>query len=175
MPDQPFIGEIYMSGFNFPPKGYATCAGQLLPIQQNAALFSLLGTYFGGNGTTNFALPDLQGRVPMGQGTGAGLTTRVLGEEAGTETVTLISTQIPAHSHTMNAVTDPGNTSSPANAFLANTGGLDPEYKNTTGTMTTMNPGVIGNTGQNLPHNNLPPYLVLNCYIAIVGVFPSRN
>lgn len=175
MPATPTIGEIYMSGFNFPPLGYASCAGQLIAISQNQALFALLGTTFGGDGQTTFALPNLQGRIPMGQGNGAGLTPRVMGEMGGSETVSLLSSQLPAHSHAMYAVTDAGNASTPANAFLANTGALDPEYLNTTGTMTTMNPAVIGNTGGNQPHDNMPPYLVLNFYIALQGIFPSRN
>jgi microcystin-dependent protein len=174
MPGEPFLGEIYMSGFNFVPQNFASCSGQLFAISTNTALFALLGTTFGGNGQTNFALPDLRGRVPVAQGSGSGLTPRVLGEVSGTETVTLLTDQIPAHRHGMKAVSDPGNTSAPANAYLANTGALDTEY-NTSGTKTAMNRGVIGSTGGDQPHDNMPPYLVLNFYIALVGIFPSRN
>jgi microcystin-dependent protein len=174
MPAEPFIGEIFMSGFNFPPRGYAFCQGQILSIAQNTALFALLGTTFGGNGQTTFALPDLRGRVPMGQGQGPGLTSRTLGEVSGTETVTLLSTQMPAHNHALNAVSEAGDASAPAGAFLANTGALDKEYK-ATGTLSPMNAQAVGISGGNQPHNNLQPYLVLNFYIALEGIFPSRN
>ena len=118
-----------MGGMNFAPRGYASCQGQLLSISQNTALFALLGTTFGGNGQTTFALPDLRGRVPMGEGQGPGLTGRTLGEVGGTETVTLITNEIPAHLHTLNGVTEAGNTSVPTGAYLANTGALDKEYR----------------------------------------------
>lgn len=174
MPSEPFLGEIFMSGFNFPPRGYATCSGQILSIAQNTALFALLGTTFGGNGQTTFALPDFRGRVPVGFGQGPGLTNRDLGEVAGSETVTLINNQMPVHSHTMNAVSEAGDVSAPANAFLANTGALDKEYKGT-GTNVQMNPAVIGASGGSQPHANMQPYLVVNIYIALEGIFPSRN
>jgi microcystin-dependent protein len=175
MPNEPFLGEIYLSGINFAPRGYALCSGQILSIAQNTALFSLLGTTFGGNGQTNFALPDLRGRVPVGAGQGPGLSNKTLGEVAGEEAVTLIATQMPAHSHALNAVTDAGDVSAPTNAFLANTGALDKEYKSTPGTSTSMNPAAIGVSGGSQPHDNMPPYLVLNMYIAMEGIFPSRN
>ena len=176
MPSEPFIAEIYMGGMNFAPRGFATCQGQILSIAQNTALFSLLGTTFGGNGQTTFALPDLRGRVPMGWGQGPGLTNRVLGEVGGTETVTLLSTQIPAHTHALNAVSDVGDASTPAGSFLANSGALDKEYKSSTGgTIVQMNTGAIGSTGNNQPHSNEQPFLVLNFYIAVEGIFPSRN
>ena len=174
MPSEPFLGEIFMSGFNFPPRGYATCSGQILSIAQNTALFALLGTTFGGNGQTTFALPDLRGRVPVGMGQGPGLSTKDLGEAAGSETVTLISNQMPAHTHAMHAVSEAGDASAPANAFLANTGALDKEYRSA-GTSVQMNPAVIGTSGQSQPHANMQPYLVLNIYIALEGIFPSRN
>jgi microcystin-dependent protein len=174
MPQTPIIAEIYMGGMNFAPRGYASCQGQLVAIAQNTALFSLLGTTFGGNGQTTFALPDLRGRVPMGQGQGPGLSSKNLGEVGGTETVTLISTEIPAHTHTLNAVSEGGDASAPAGKYLANTGALDKEYKST-GTVVQMNAGAVGSAGGNQPHNNMPPYLVLNFYIAIEGIFPSRN
>jgi microcystin-dependent protein len=174
MPSEPFIAEIYMGGMNFAPRGFATCQGQLLAISQNTALFSLLGTTFGGNGQTTFALPDLRGRVPMGQGQGPGLSPRTLGEVGGSETVTLISTQIPAHTHSLNAVSDAGDTSAPSGNYLANSGALDKEYKST-GTFVPMNAGAVGSAGGSQPHANIPPYLVLNFYIALEGIFPSRN
>lgn len=174
MPDMPFLAEIYMGGMNFAPRGYATCSGQLVSIATNTALFSLLGTTFGGNGTTTFALPDMRGRVPMGWGQGPGLTNRDLGEVGGTETVTLISTQIPAHTHTLNAVSDAGDASAPSGNYLANSGALDKEYKST-GTVVQMNAGAVGSAGGSQPHANIPPYLVLNFYIAMEGIFPSRN
>ncbi len=174
MPADPFLAEIYMGGMNFAPQGYALCQGQLLSISSNTALFSLLGTTFGGNGTTTFALPDLRGRVPMGWGQGPGLSPRTLGEVGGTETVTLTNTQIPAHTHTLNAVSEAGDVSAPGGAFLANSGALDKEYK-TTGTVVAMSSSAIGIAGGSQPHANLPPFLVLNFYIALQGIFPSRN
>jgi len=174
MPSEPFIAEIYMGGMNFAPRGYALCQGQILPINQNTALFSLLGTTFGGNGQTTFALPDLRGRVPMGVGQGPGLTNRVLGELSGEETTTLLQTQMPLHTHTLNAVNQPGAVSDPSGAFLANSGALDKEFI-TTGTTVPMNTSAVASVGGNHPHNNLPPYLVLSIYIAIEGIFPSRN
>lgn len=174
MPDQPFIGEIFMGGYNFAPRGYAMCQGQILSISQNTALFSLLGTTYGGNGQTTFALPDLRGRVPIGMGQGPGLSSKTLGEVSGTETVTLLVTQIPAHNHLVNAVSEPGDVSSPQGAFLANTGALDKEYK-ASGTTVTMNANAVASTGGSQPHSIMQPYLVLNIYIAIEGIFPSRN
>lgn len=175
MPSEPLLGEIYLSGLNFAPRGYAFCAGQLLSIAQNTALFALLGTNFGGNGQTTFALPDLRGRVPIGAGQGPGLSPRTLGELAGEENHTLISTEMPAHNHLVNAKSDAGDASAPAGAFLANTGALDKEYKNTDGPTVQMSPQMIGLAGGSQPHNNMQPYLVLNYNIALEGIFPSRN
>jgi microcystin-dependent protein len=174
MPSEPFISEIYMGGLNFAPRGYALCQGQLMSIAANTALFALVGTTFGGNGTTTFGLPDLRGRVPMGQGNGPGLTPRSLGELGGTENVTLLTTQIPSHTHQYNAVSDAGDTAAPSGAYLANTGALDKEYK-TSGTIVPMNTNAVGATGGSQPHGNIQPYLVLNFYIATEGIFPSRN
>jgi microcystin-dependent protein len=174
MPYEPFIAEIFMGGMNFAPRGYATCQGQLLAIAQNTALFSLLGTTFGGNGQTTFALPDLRGRVPMGWGQGPGLTPRTLGESGGQENTTLLLTQVPAHTHNMNAVSEAGDTSVPTGKYLANSGALDKEYR-TTGTMVQMGANSISPAGGSQPHNNLQPFLVLNFYIALEGIFPSRN
>jgi len=174
MPLDPFIGEIFMGGYNFPPRGYALCQGQLLSIAENTALFSLLGTTYGGNGQTTFALPDLRGRVPVGWGQGPGLSSNDLGEAFGTETVTLLTTQIPAHNHQLNAVSEPGDGSSPQGTFLANSGALDKEYK-ATGTMVTMNANAVAPAGGSQPHDNRQPYLVMNFYIALFGIFPPRN
>jgi microcystin-dependent protein len=170
----PILASIMIFGGNFAPKGWAFCNGQILSINQNQALFSLLGTTYGGNGTTNFALPDLRGRVPMHMGQGPGLSNYVLGQSAGTETNTILVSNMPAHNHTLNAVTNAGDTSVPTGAFLGNTGALDKEYKST-GTTTPMNAGTIGNTGSSIPLNNIQPYLTFSFCIALVGIFPSQN
>ena len=174
MPYEPYLAEIYMGGMNFAPRGYASCDGQILPIAQNTALFSVLGTTFGGNGQTTFALPDLRGRVPMHTGQGPGLSPRTLGEQGGSENTTLLTTQMPAHNHALIGVTDAGTASEPTGAYLANSGALDKEYK-TTGTLTQMNPAAVGVAGGSQPFNTLQPYLVLTFYIALEGIFPSRN
>src|SRR5262247_1539362 len=122
---EPFLGQIQPFGFNFAPTGWATCDGQILSIAQNTALFSLLGTTFGGNGQTTFGLPDLRGRVPIGQGQGPGLANYTLGQTGGQETVTLITSQMPQHTHSLVGVTEAGDTNVPTGAFLANTGALD--------------------------------------------------
>lgn len=172
--DTPFLGMIAMFGFNFAPRGWAFCNGQILPIAQNTALFSLLGTTYGGNGQTTFALPDLRGRVPVGQFQGPGLSDYSLGQVAGSETVTLISTQIPAHTHTLNGITEAGTSATPTGNLPANTGALDKEY-GTPGTLTAMGAQAIGNTGGSQPHSNIQPYLAINYCIALQGIFPSRN
>lgn len=175
---EPFIGEIILFAGNFAPRGWALCQGQLMSIAQNTALFSILGTTYGGDGVTTFALPDLRGRVPLGQGQGPGLTPRVLGEESGSETVTLISTEIPAHNHQLLANTAAGSLPEPTNNVLAgvsdpNSGGLFNAFEATANT--TLSPLAIGVTGGSQPHNNMQPYLCLNYIIALVGIFPSRN
>lgn len=175
MPSEPFIAEIFMGGMNFPPRGYASCHGQLLAIAQNTALFSLLGTTFGGNGQTTFALPDLRGRVPMGYGQGPGLSPRSLGETGGEENTTLLVTQIPSHNHLLNASSEAGDSSVPTGKVLANTGALDKEYRTLGSSTVQLNASSISFTGGNQPHNNLQPFLVLNFYIAVEGIFPSRN
>ena len=170
--NEPFVGEIIIAAFNFAPYGYARCDGQLLPIAQNTALFAILGTTYGGNGQTTFALPDLNGRVPNGAGQGQGLTDRLLGETGGAETVTLQSSEIPVHTHSVELTysTALGTTGSPANAFLASNASGLPQYA-ATGT-SYMGSGDIG-TPQ--AHNNLQPYMALAFYIALRGVFPPRN
>ena len=168
-----FIGEIRMFAGNFAPKDWAFCQGQILSIAQNTALFSILGSTYGGNGTTTFALPNLSGRVPVGVGQGAGLTNRQLGEMSGTETVTLTTAQMPAHSHTVNAVTADGNQNLPTNSFPANTKTLDKEYS-TVAPNTTMNPTMIGVSGGSQPFGVMQPSLGMNYIICVNGIYPSR-
>lgn len=170
-----------MFGFNFAPNGWALCNGQTLSISQYSALFALLGTTYGGNGTTTFQLPNLQGQVPIHQGTGGG-GTYVIGQASGSPNVTLLSNQMPQHSHLVNAVTSTsGNVAQPAGAYPATVqitgetkGGTVNTYSTAAGNA-TMNPNMIAAAGSNLPHNNMQPYLVVNFCIALVGVFPSRN
>jgi microcystin-dependent protein len=177
----PFVAEIRIFPFNFAPRGWAFCDGQLLPLSQNTALFSLLGTTYGGDGKSNFALPNLQGNAPMQQGQGPGLSDRFLGEQSGSETVTLLQSEIPAHPHSLNATTVKGTTASPSGAELASgqwnnnqggSGGL--QYYTTTAPSANMSPFAIGVAGGSLPHNNMMPYLTLNFCIALQGVFPPR-
>jgi microcystin-dependent protein len=176
MTDQ-FVGEIRAVGFNFAPQGWARCEGQLLPISQNTALFSLLGTSYGGDGRSNFALPDLRGASPMHAGQGQGLSAVFLGEEGGTETVTLAQPQIPLHTHTVSALAGNGSQNSPANAVYAqaHVGRLAELQYAPTGSPVTMAPNMLGVMGQGLPHNNMPPYLTVNFIIALQGVFPPRG
>ena len=169
----PFLSEIRMFGFDFPPKGWAACNGQLLAIAQNQALFSLLGTTFGGNGQTNFALPNLRGRTPLHFGQGAGLSNVVLGEITGAETVTLTVNEIPLHSHVPQGSSANASALSPAgNVWAKQPDGYLP-YAATGGA--AMNPGALASAGGSQPHSNLQPYLVVNFCIAITGIFPSRN
>ncbi len=172
---QPFLGEIKIFSFNFAPRGWSLCNGQLLPIAQNQALFALLGTTYGGNGTINFALPNFQSRVPIHFGQGPGLPSYVLGQVAGVENVTLLSTQMPQHNHPVacnNAVATAG---SPANNFWAQLPAGAANRFGPAGNAVAMNAADIGNAGGNQPHPNMPPFLVLNFCIALQGVFPSRN
>jgi microcystin-dependent protein len=170
----PFVAEIRIVGFNFAPTGWAQCNGQLLPISQNTALFSLLGTFYGGDGKSTFALPNLQGSAAMGQGQGQGLSERFLGEQSGSQTVTLIQSEIPVHTHAMNAYSDDladVNAPSPS-VILGASSGLT--LYATTGN-TQMNPGATSIAGASFPHNNMQPYLTLNFVIALQGVFPPRG
>jgi microcystin-dependent protein len=169
---EPFLGEIRMFGFNFAPVGWAMCNGQLIPISQNTALFSLLGTFYGGDGIQTFALPNLQSRVAVHQGQGAGLSPYELGEVTGTETVTLLSAQMPNHSHAVNANGAAGTAARPGGVVLARSS-TDIYASSPDGTV--LNAGMIGATGGSQPHNNLQPLLVLNFCIALEGIFPSRN
>lgn len=175
---EPYIGEIRMFAGNFAPRGWAFCNGQLLAISQNTALFSLLGTTYGGNGQTTFGLPNLQGRYAMHWGQGNGLSPRTIGETAGNETVTLTTSQIPMHNHLMNASSVQGNAKTPANNFNAvyidPNSGSGVEIYGTTSSG-TMNPGAISNTGGSNPHDNMPPFQCVTFIIALEGIFPSRN
>jgi microcystin-dependent protein len=167
----PFVAEIRIFTGGFAPKGWALCDGQLMSISQNTALFSLLGTTYGGNGTSNFALPNLQGCAPMQAGQGPGLSLRDLGETAGEQTVTLLQTEMPSHSHQAQGLASGANASSPANALWAQTrGDLYADTQNT-----NMAPLATTISGGNLPHNNMPPFLGLNFIIALQGVYPARS
>jgi microcystin-dependent protein len=166
-----FIGEIQLYSFNYAPRGWAFCAGQLLPIQQNQALFSLLGTTFGGNGTTNFALPDLRSRVPVHSGNGPGLPSVVLGERAGAESVTLTQNEMPAHTH-LPLASNVAPTVPDLNGKAWATGGTA-AYANPPNA--PMAPTALANAGGSQPHPNVQPSLVLNFCIALQGIFPSRN
>ena len=170
----PFVAEIRIFPFNFAPRGWAWCDGQLLPLSQNTALFSLLGTTYGGDGKSNFALPDLQGRAPMHPGQGPGLSLHDLGETGGSETVTLLESEIPSHSHPMRANTiDLGDTNipSPNAAYAQSSGGT--LYQTTQNTQ--LGPTSLAPAGGDQPHNNLQPYLTLYFNIALQGVFPPRG
>ena len=172
---EPYLGMIILVPYNFAPRGWAFCAGQILPIAQNTALFALLGTTFGGNGQTTFALPDLRGRVPMGVGQAPGLDNYVLGEVLGTEEVTLNINQMPAHGHpaTAKAIDDEGNSGSPTGRSLANiANGYASGNPSATMNATMVQ---VGNAGGSQPHDNMQPCLGLNYCIALEGIFPSRN
>lgn len=173
----PFVAEIRIFAGNFAPKGWALCDGQLLPISQNTALFSLLGTTYGGNGTSNFALPNLQGCAPMQAGQGPGLSLRDLGETAGEQTVTLLQTEMPAHSHTAQGSTGSNQTTPVNNAWAsgAKLGGGNLYFPSTPASNVQMNPFGTSISGGNLPHNNMMPFLGLTFIIALQGVFPARS
>lgn len=168
MAQTPFLGEIDLVAFGFAPHGWALCDGQILPINQNQALFALLGTTYGGNGTTDFALPDLRGRRAISSG-----GTHTLGQFAGEEGVTLVLNQIPAHSHTFVANSAPGNALGPGSHYWASASQVN--LYSTSASLTALSPLAIGFTGGNQPHDNMPPYLVLNYIIALQGIFPSQN
>jgi microcystin-dependent protein len=169
----PFVAEIRIFPFNFAPKGWAWCDGQLLPLSQNTALFSLLGTTYGGDGKSNFALPDLQGRGPMHPGQGPGLSLHVLGETGGSETVTLLESEIPSHSHTLRASSDPADVQDPSQARSLARSAPGFAYV-TTNPNVPMAPEGLAPAGGDQPHNNMMPYLTFYFCIALQGVFPSR-
>lgn len=179
----PFLGGIYLVGFNFAPVGYAMCNGQLMSITQNTALFSLLGTFYGGDGVTTFGLPDLRGRLPIHQGQGPGLSLYSVGQVGGQENVTLITSQLPAHTHGLQAVASAGTTSLPTGAYLAPgpSTGSGPNatslntYTATTTPLVNLNAASIQTAGGGQPHNNIQPYLCVTYIIAMQGIFPSRN
>ena len=171
----PFLAEIRIFAGNFAPTGWAQCNGQLMPISQNTALFSLLGTTYGGDGRSTFALPNLQGSAPLQAGQGPGLSLRDLGEVGGEQTVTLLQTEMPAHSHGVQGAS-PGGQPSPANnAWASGQKGLGNLYAPTSANNVQMNPFAMSISGGNLPHNNMPPYLGLMFIIALQGVFPARS
>lgn len=170
----PFVAEIRIFPFNFAPKGWAWCDGQLLPLSQNTALFSLLGTTYGGNGKSNFALPDLQGRSPMHPGQGPGLSLHDLGETGGSETVSLLESEIPAHSHSIRVDSvNPAEAVSPAGFLISRTNRT--VFSATLPPAVTMAPESLAPAGGDQPHNNMQPYLTFYFCIALQGVFPPRT
>ena len=181
--NEPFLGGIYMGGWNFAPSGFAMCNGQVLPITQNTALFSLLGTQFGGDGISTYALPDLRGRIPVHTGQGQGLSNYNIGQAGGEENVTLLTTQMPAHTHTLGAFDGAGTTSLPTGAYLAHgpSTGSGPNatalntYSATAAPVVNLNAASVQTVGGGQPHSNLQPYLGITYIIALQGIFPSRN
>ncbi|ACT92586.1 phage tail protein [Dyadobacter fermentans] len=173
MADQ-FVAEIRIFPFNFPPTGWAFCNGQIMPISQNTALFSLLGTYYGGDGKSTFALPDLQGSAPMHQGDGPGLSNRSLGEQSGSPSVTLIQTEIPVHTHNLNSVGAIADSKDPNGTCfgVSQNGNV---YTASAGPSVIMQPTALSTAGATLPHNNMMPYLTVNFCIALQGIFPQRG
>jgi microcystin-dependent protein len=169
----PFVAEIRIFPFNFAPNGWARCDGQLMPLSQNTALFSLLGTTYGGNGMSNFALPDLQGRAPMHPGQGPGLSLHDLGETGGSETVSLLESEMPAHSHAVKVSQADGQNQTPTAALLA-TGIAIHQYA-PAGSATSLSPHALAAAGGGQPHNNMQPYLTFYFCIALQGVYPPRT
>jgi microcystin-dependent protein len=172
----PFLAEIRMFGGNFAPTGWALCNGQLIPISQNTALFSLLGTNYGGDGRSTFALPNLMGMAPMQQGQGPGLSDRLLGETSGVPSVTLLTSQMPAHTHQVNAVDASGDVTTPGNAVWASAmlGRAGTNMYSDAAPNQMMTPMTTAITGGSQPHNNMPPYLCVSFIIALQGIFPQR-
>ncbi|MGJ8637108.1 MAG: phage tail protein [Phycisphaerales bacterium] len=175
---EPFIGQIMLFAGNFAVRGWALCDGQLLPISQHSALFSILGTQYGGNGESTFGLPDLRGRVPIHMGNGPGLTNRPLGSKSGAETHTLNAGEMPSHSHNaiLRASDQEGTSASPDELVIAKSGSGDPDYNGEALHAALRSDSIeVSNNGGNQPHNNMQPYLTLNYQIALVGIFPSRD
>ncbi|WP_263385230.1 phage tail protein [Granulicella arctica] len=171
---EPFIGEVRIFGFNFAPRNWAFCRGQLIAIAQNTALFSLLGTTYGGDGRTTFALPNLQGNIPVSSGQGPGLSPYSLGQQSGSTGVTLLTTSLPGHSHTLPAGAAATTPTPAANTFLG-AGARGKTIYSTTTDGTTMNAAAVATAGGNQPHNNMMPYVAMNYCICLTGIFPSRN
>ena len=172
----PFVAEIRIFGFQFAPRGWAFCNGQILPISQNTALFSLLGTTYGGNGQSTFALPNMQDSAPMHPGQGPGLSLHDLGEQGGEPFVTLLESEMPAHSHALNAAGgDVGDERTPIDRAFARTTGVGGNLYGAVASIVQMAPQALPPAGGSLPHNNMMPYLTLNFCIALQGVFPPRT
>ncbi|HSY51568.1 MAG TPA: tail fiber protein [Thermoanaerobaculia bacterium] len=172
----PFVAEIRIFPFNFAPKGWAFCDGQILPLSQNTALFSLLGTTYGGDGKSNFALPDMQGNVPMHPGQGPGLSLHDLGETGGSETVTLLESEIPSHNHNIMGVNSNGNRTNPVGNSISRAVNSTPYFPSSpTPPFVNFNDNAITPAGGDQPHNNMQPYLTLNFCIALQGVYPPRT
>jgi microcystin-dependent protein len=171
----PFVAEIRIFPFNFAPKGWAFCDGQILPLSQNTALFSLLGTTYGGDGKSNFALPNMQGNAPMHPGQGPGLSLHDLGETGGSDTVSLLESEIPSHSHNMMCSSQDGTDDHAATNYLAQGIGVGMYIAAGTPTVVNMNDNMVAPAGGDQPHNNMQPYLTLNFCIALQGVYPPRT
>lgn len=170
---QPFLGQLMLFPFGYAPKGWALCAGQIMSVSQNQALFSLLGTTFGGDGISTFALPDLRGRLAIGAGSGPGLQPYNLGQTGGAESVALIPTQMPAHTHSWKATNTAASSNDPTGNLLGATGSYLPSPPDPASS--SMNPNELQPSGGSQPHENRPPALTLNWCIALAGIFPSRN
>lgn len=172
---QPYVGEIRMFGGNFAPLNWAFCNGQLLPISEFETLFNLIGTTYGGDGQETFAVPDLRGRSIIHQGTGPGLSTYVIGQSAGTESVTLTLNQLPQHQHVPLAVNSPGNSATPTNGYWSQLNSGQNAYSQTPTGAVAMAAGAIGQAGGNQPHENRPPLLAVSFIISLFGIFPSPS
>ena len=172
---EPFVGEIRMFAGNFAPRGWAFCDGQLLAVSQNDALFSLLGTIYGGDGRTTFGLPDLRGRIPIHAGNGPGLSPRQLGSKAGNENVTLTVNQLPPHTHALNGSTAAGTAASPAGAVPSASTTIDLYATADPVASDALASSALANAGGSQPHSNLMPFLCVNFIIALVGIYPSRQ
>ena len=172
---EPFLGEVRVFGFNYAPRGWAFCRGQIMSISQNTALFSLLGTFYGGDGRSNFALPNLQGNIPVSSGQGAGLASYSLGQAAGSVSVTLLTSNLPSHFHTLPAG-GPANMTTPSSSTMIGGGGRGslPIYS-TNADGTNFNQGMVAVAGGNQPHNNMMPYVAMNFCICLQGIYPARN
>jgi microcystin-dependent protein len=168
----PFLGEIRLVGFNFPPVGWEPCDGRLMAISENDALFALIGTTYGGDGQTTFALPDLRGRVPINQGQGPGLSVYTIGQLAGTESVTLLNIEMPQHTHQILTGAGGARSSSPTGNLL---GSGEADIYSRSGSAVTIHPATISPSGGSQPHENMQPFLCVNFIICVAGIFPSRN